>query len=462
MTINNKLTRFKQQQLESHVDKSNAYSFFNLLTSPELLDCVDANSPEYRERLYPPTETLSMFIAQSLNQDSSCQSIVNDIAVKRIVSGLKPNSTATGAYCRARSRLPTEMVSSLVKQTGLMVDAQVPNKWRWQGKRVRLIDGTTVTMPDTQENQDRFPQQGSQKPGLGFPICRIVAVICLSSGVILNAAIGRFNGKGASEHNLLRTMLDTFEPNDIVLGDAFYGSYYLLAALQDKGVDFVFEQLGPRKRTTDFRKGQYLGPKDHLIEIPKPKQAPEWMSQEAFDQLPDLLRIRELKVGGKVLITSLLSDKEFKKQALKLLYKNRWQVELDFRYIKTTLGMEEFSCKTPAMNEKEMWVYFLAYNLIRLVMAQAGILADIQPRQLSFKHSLQLWLAWSAYVFSGRAQVDEGQLFTLIAQRTVGNRPGRIEPRAVKRRPKPMSLLVIPRVEARAQVAKFGHPRKLK
>lgn len=402
-----------------------------------------------------------MFLAQSLNQDSSCQKAVNDIAVKRVLGGLTPNSTATGGYCRARSRLPLSMVSTLTRCTGQLIHNEVPDQWHWLGRPVRLIDGTSVSMPDTQANQAKYPQQSPQAPGLGYPICRIVGVVCLSSGAILDAAIGRFSGKGGSEHSLLRTLLDTFEPGDIVLGDAYYGSYYLLASLLEKNVDVVFEQMGQRKRTTDFRKGQHLGPKDHLIEIPKPPRAPQWMSQKDFALLPDSLYLRELKVNGKILITTLLSPKQTPKQALKELYKKRWQVELDFRNIKTTLGMETFSCKTPEMNEKEMWVYFLAYNLIRLLMAQAALLADLQPRQLSFKHTLQLWIAWSTQTFAGTGTGNEDQLFILIAQRIVGNRSGRVEPRAVKRRPKPFPLLVKPREQARVAVRKNGHPKKI-
>lgn len=460
--FNNKITQCIQQRIGQHAQGTDAYSFFNLLTSSELLDTVESLLPEHRERLFPPTETLSMFLAQAMNSDRSCQKAVNDAAIKRLVYGMNPHSTATGAYCRARKRLPIEMVSTLTQQVGQLIDQRVPDDWRWRGRRVRLIDGTSVSMPDTAANQLAFPQQGAQKPGLGFPICRIVGVMCLSSGAVLNAAIGRFNGKGASEHNLLRTLLSTFEPDDVVLGDAFYGSFTLLTSLQKLNVDGVFEQMGPRKKKTDFRKGVRLGANDHLIEIPKPKVMPNWMSQEAFERLPDSLTVRELKVGGKVLITTLLDPKDTPRAALNMLYKQRWHVELDLRNLKTTLGMETFSCKTPAMVEKEMWIYFLAYNLIRLLMAQAALWADLQPRQLSFKHSLQIGVAWMSRGISEHNQESDAALFILMAQRVVGNRPGRQEPRAVKRRPKPLPLLVKPRQQARQQIAKDGHPGKLK
>ena len=236
-----------------------------------------------------------------------------------------------------------------------------------------------------------------------------------------------------------------------------------MSSLLDNGVDAVFEQLGVRKRVTDFRQGKRLGAKDHLIELTKPKQKPGWMTQADYERGPDKLTLRELKVKGKVLITTLLSAKAFPNHELAALYKKRWHVEVDLRNIKTTLGMETLSCKTPDMLEKEMWVYFLVYNLIRVLMAQSALLSDVLPRQLSFKHTVQLWLAWEQQTRANTIQADEAIpiLFVLIAQKIVGNRPGRIEPRAVKRRPKPFRLLMEKRELAREKIIKHGHPKKL-
>jgi hypothetical protein len=463
MSINNKLVRHKQQRIQSVGENSDSYSFFNLLTGPEMLSKVEELLPEvHRERQFPPTETLSMFLAQAMNEDRSCQKAVTEAAIKRVVGGLSPCSMGTGGYCQARQRLPLEMVSTLVRYTGELMNRHVPEQWRWHGKRVHLIDGTTVSLADTAANQAVYPQQEVQKPGLGYPIGRIVGVICLSSGALLNGALSSFSGKGSGEQSLLRSMLDTFSTGDLVLGDALFGDYFLLATLLDKGVDGVFEQQGARKRVTDFRKGKRLGPKDHLIQLVKPKRKPDWMKREDYDSVPELLTIRELKISGKVLITTLLSSKAFPRQELKGLYKKRWHVEVDLRNIKTTLGMETLSCKTPDMVEKEMWVYFLAYNLIRLLMAQSALLADRLPRQLSFKHTVQLWLAWCQQTQAIGTQADERLLFVLIAQKTVGNRPGRIEPRAVKRRPKPFSLLMEKREQAKDEIKKHGHPKKSK
>lgn len=451
----------QHKRISAHRANCDSYSFFNLLTSDALLETVESLLPvEYRERLYPPTETLSMFLAQAMSADRSCQHIVNQAAVQRLAGGLSVCSTHTGGYCQARQRLPLPMVRGLTQHLGALIDEQVPTQWRWQGRRVRIVDGTTVTLPDTAANQAAFPQQRGQQPGLGFPICRLVGITCLASGTVLNAAIGRFQGKGGDEQTLLRSIQDTFQANDIVLGDAFFATYFFIAAMQARGVDILMEQHGSRKRRTDFRRGQRLGQRDHVIVIDKPKIRPDWMSEAEYAVAPASLRLRELKAGSKILVTTLTSPKAAPKAELKALYQSRWQVELDIRQIKATLGMDRLSCKTPDMAKKEIWVYLLAYNLIRLMMAQSALLADIMPRTISFKHCLQLWLIWVQRIDTS----DDEQLATLcvlMAQQRVGNRPGRIEPRAVKRRPKALPLLTKPRDQARENIKKHGHPNKL-
>ena len=451
----------QQQRIRHRAANSDSYAFFNLLTGPELLEPVETLLPEHRERLFPPTETLSMFLAQAMSADRSCQKAVDEAAIKRLTGGLTRCSTHTGAYCRARQRLPVEMVATLVRHTGYLMAERTPRTWRWRGRAVRLVDGATVALPDTPENQAIYPQPSSQKPGLGFPLCRVVGIICLASGALLDATMGPCRGKGSDEQSLLRSMLDILESGEILLGDAFYATYFLLCELRERGIDGVFEQQGARRRSTDFRCGKRLGPRDHLIELRKPKIKPAWMSQVEYDRAPQALKVRELHCGGKILMTTLLCPKQTTKAALRALYRDRWHVELDLRNIKTTLGMEMLSCRTPAMAQKEIWVYLLAYNLIRLLMAQSALLAEVLPRQLSFKHTLQIWIAWRQ---SGTRSDDDklARLFILIAQQHVGKRPGRIEPRAMKRRPKPFPLLTKPRPIAREEVRKNGHPKKLK
>ncbi len=454
-------TRHQQNRLKAYRENCDSYRYFNLLTSDALLDKVEELLPEHRERLYPPTETLSMFLTQAMSADRSCQSVVNQTAVQRLIGGLNPGSTRTGGYCRARRRIPLELVDGLTQYIGDLVDQQIPDKWCWQGRRVHIVDGTTITMADTVDNQLAFPQQSVQKPGLGFPICRVVGITCLSTGVVKNAAIGRYQGKGSDEQTLLRTMQHSFESGDIVLGDAFFATYFFIAEMQEKGVDILMEQNGSRRKNTDFRQGKQLGERDHLIVINKPKNRPHWMTPQRYDATPESLTVRECKTGSKTLITTLNCHKTTAKSELKTLYKSRWHVELDIRNIKTTMGMDALSCKTPDMVVKEIWVHLLAYNLIRLMMVQSALIADITPRNISFKHCLQLWLV-SLYEIN---TLDEEQLYALLllmAQQRVGNRPGRIEPRAIKRRPKAFPLLSKPRAEAREIVKIFGHPKKLK
>lgn len=452
--------RHQQRRVAGHASRLHAYDFFNLLTGDALLEKVEQHLPPHRERLYPPTDTLSLFMAQSLNPDSACQQVVNQHAVDRVANGLKPCSTHTGAYCKARKRLPLDMLRSLTQETGQQIAQRTQANWLWLGRSVKLMDGTTVTLPDTAMNQAEYPQQSTQKPGLGFPIARLVGLLCAATGAVLDAAIGPYSGKAGSEHALFRQLLGSISANDLILADRYYCAYFVIALIQAQGADVLFQQH--QRRHTDFRKGRRLGTRDHVVAWQKPKICPGWMTREQYDAFPDTLEIREVKIHSKVLVTTLLCASQVPKKALGELYVSRWNVELDLRNIKTTLGMERLHCKTPAMNEKELWVYLLAYNLIRLLMTESAKQADVLPRLLSFKHSLQLWLAWS---HDAPPQFDEPHLcllYGLIAQQRVGNRPGRIEPRALKRRPKPYPLLMKSRPQARADVLRHGHPKKLK
>ena len=237
MHANHRPALEQQKQIQSRAEETDSYAFLNLLTSAQLLDGVEELLPAHRERLFPPTETLSMFLAQVLSADGSCQQAVDEAAIKRIIGGLPRCAASTSAYCQARKRLPTEVISTLARQVGGMIGASVPCWWHSWNRPVRLVDGATATMADTAENQAVYPQPSSQKPGLGFPICRMVALICLGSGALLDAATGPCEGKGSDEQTLLRGLLDALEANDILLGDAFYPTYFLLCELVRRGVD---------------------------------------------------------------------------------------------------------------------------------------------------------------------------------------------------------------------------------
>jgi hypothetical protein len=442
-----------REGIHRQIGRAGAVDFFNLLTGPELLEMTETYQPEHRERLYPPTVTLSMFMKQALEVDRSCQRAVDAWAAQRVAEGLSVHSIRTGAYCRARSRLPLEMISALTRESGRLLSARSQHGWRWRGRCVKLADGTAISMPDTPENQARYPQPHSQTRGVGFPLAGLAGIICLSTGAVLELAIGAYASPGQSEQDLFRGLWGTLRSGDVLLADALYCSYFQIATLQAAGVDVLLEQHG--SRITDFRRGRALGRRDHVVRWLKPTMRPQWMSREEYRAFPEQLTVREMKVAGHLLVTTMLDARAVRKSELARLYAQRWHVELDLRNIKTTLGMEVLRCLTPQMVQKELWVGLLAYNLIRLLMAQAAHCAGVHPRELSFKHTLQMWTTWSvrAVDFSTHASA----FFRLIAQQPAGHRAGRIEPRARKRRPKSFPWLKVPREIARRQIQTHGH-----
>jgi hypothetical protein len=390
-----------------------------------------------------------MFMKQGLEADRSCQRAVNAWATQRIAEGLSVRSIRTGAYCQARQRLPLPMLVALAHESGRLLCTRGQSRWGWRNRAVKLVDGTTFSMPDTPENQACYPQPYGQPLGAGFPIARLVGIICLSTGAVLEAAIGPYSGKGTSELDVFRGLLGTLCAGDVLLADAYYCNYFVIAALQAAGVDVLFEQHGAR--ITDFRRGKSLGKRDHRVEWVKPERPP-WMPKPQYWAFPKTVTVREVKVDGRVLVTTMLDAREVHKEELAELYACRWHVELDLRNIKATLGMDVLRCLTPQMIEKELWAYLLAYNVIRLLMAQAASNAGVHPRELSFKHTLQMWVQWTALRVG---QIEE--FFRLIAQICVANRPGRIEPRARKRRPKRGLWLQMPRAVARRHLQIHGH-----
>ena len=443
----------RRSRIARRSGSTGAVDFFNVLTSEELLQTTEALLPQHRERLYSPTVTLSMFMRQTLEADASCQRAVNGWAAQRAADGLRACSVRTGGYCRARQRLPLEMVSGLARHTGRLLSRKAHTQWLWRGRAVKLVDGTGLSMPDTAENQAAYPQPSTQAVGVGFPLARLVMVICLATGAALDAAIGPHQGKGSGELGLVRQLLGCLHRGDVMLADALYCNYFLIATLIAAGVDVLFEQNG--SRITDFRRGHSLGTRDHVVHWPKPASRPQWMTPEQYANAPQEIMLRECKVGHRVLVTTLRDHRRVSKDDLSHLYARRWNVELDLRNLKTTTGMDVLRCQTPEMNDKQLWAHLLAYNVIRWLMAQAASNAGVDPRELSFKHALQLWTQWTARGLS--AAHDSGRLFTLIAQGRVGHRPGRIEPRMRKRRPKPYPWLKTPRAHARAQVQRYGH-----
>jgi len=267
--------------------------FASLLPEGRIEEALGATRVVWQGWVYTPAVTVWVFLAQSLSPDHSCREAVARLIAWRVASGQKACSAQTGAYCTARDSLPEEACAQLMRDTGRQVDEEAPPEWRWRGRRVLDVDDSTVTMPDTPDNQTEYPQLSSQQRGCGFPIARIVVVFSLAVGTVLDAAIGRYQGKQTGENSLFRTLHDLLQEGDVVLADrdcvsswrrAPSGSgWFDLALLQQRSVDVLVRKH--QLRPTDFRTGQRLGPGDHLVCRKKP-QRPTWMSQEQYAALP--------------------------------------------------------------------------------------------------------------------------------------------------------------------------------
>ena len=424
----------------------------------ENISFISADSEEYT--FYTPPVTLWGFLSQMLHKDEqrSCVAAVSRIVVLLVSLGREPPSSNTGAYCRARAKLPEVVIRRLTFDMARGCETAVPAPWLWHGRHVKLVDGTTVSMPDTEANQAEYPQPATQEKGIGFPLVRMVVLFSLATGMLCDMAMGPYKGKETGETALFRALFDGLEAGDIVLGDRCYCSYFLIALLQELGIDFVVRLH--QARTADFRRGQRLGKGDHRVEWIRPAR-PAWMDEETYNRMPASIELREVLVQvdqpgfrseSFVVVTTLCDAKEYPAEEIAELYRGRWLAELDIRTIKITLDMDVLRCKTPEMVRREIWTHLLAYNLIRRSILQSAEASGCSPRELSFTAAMQsIAASWIVAVLSDRSTFSvlvETHLVNLAGHR-VGNRPDRVEPRAVKRRPKPHRLLTKPRVEAR-------------
>jgi hypothetical protein len=340
------------------------------------------------------------------------------------------------------------------------VEDAAPAAWRWLGHRVRVVDGSTLTMPDTPENQAEYPQLASQKRGCGFPIARILVVFSLAVGTVLEAAIGKYQGKQTGENSLFRTLHSTLQEGDVVLADRYFSGWFDLALLQQRGVQMVVRKH--QLRATDFRTGQRLGHDDHLVCWNKPPR-PEWMSQEQYATLPDSLTLRELRVRVEqrgfrtkevLVITTLLDAEKYSAGEFAKLYRRRWQAELHLRSLKIVLQMDHLRCKTPHRVRNEFYMHLVGYNLIRRLMALAAFQAGVEPWTVSFKGALQT-MNNLLPLLSSHVSTDRWceALLEAIATHVVGDRPDRFEPRVKKRRPKNYKLMREPRENYKRRAA---------
>jgi hypothetical protein len=414
------------------------------------------------DRIFTPAVTAAVFLSQVLSDDHSCRGAVARLLAWRAARGLPACSPDAGGYCKARKRLPEALLPRLVRHTADRLREHSPEAWLLHGRRVVLVDGTTVTMPDTPENQAEYPQHGRQKPGCGSPIAQMVVLLCLATGCVIDAAIGRRVGKQTGEHALLRSLHGRLGRGDILLADAYYSSFDEVVTLVGMGVDVVMRQAGNRR--TDFRRGTRLGREDHLVTWQRHRNRAEWMSREAFAALPRQLRMRELRVRvdkpgfrtrSFVAVTSLLDAGAFPRAAVEGAYRARWNAELDIRSIKQTMQMDVLRCLSPAMIRKEVWAHLLAYNLIRGAMAEAARRHEVEPRRLSFQGARQVLEGFRGELGGATDESRAGLIaaaLRAIAHHRVGGRPDRVEPRVVKRRPKAYPRMQVPRPIARSRL----------
>jgi DDE family transposase len=452
--------RHQIETLRAQFAQADGLPFADVLSADRLDRALREEGGGWREQVFTPLLTLWTFLAQVLSPDGSCRAAVARLLAWQVAHGQPPCRPDTSPYCKARRRLPESLLRRLAREAGQALHRQAPAGWLWKGRHVKVADGTTVSMPDTPANQSAYPQSPSQRPGLGFPLARVVVVFSLACGAALDAALGRYQGKQAGENALLRGLDGALEQGDVVLADRYFGGWFDLALWYERGIDAVV-RLHQRRRA-DFRRGRRLGRGDHVVRWPKPER-PDWLDEETYRRLPEALAVREVRVRVEqagfrtralVVVTTLL-DAAVTARDLGLLYRARWHAELDLRSLKVTLGMDVLRCRTPGMVGKEVWAHLLAYNLIRTVMAQAAAELEVLPREVSFKGAVQAVTAFAERLLeadAGRSEALHDWLLLVIVSHAVGGRPDRVEPRARKRRPKEYPLLTQPREEARKKL----------
>jgi hypothetical protein len=443
-----------------------ALLYAQILSVEILAEVVLQEVGDTGDLIYTPLVTLTTFLFQILSDDHSCRNAVARLRAWRVAEGLSPCSLATGGYCRARQRLPEGLLPRLARAPAGGLQERAPAGWHFHGRPVTIVDGTCVSMPDTPENQRAYPQHFRQRRGCGFPMARVVVILSLATGALLDLAVAPWSGKLTGEHALLRGLRGRLRRGDILLGDSYYSSYQEVAALLAMGVDVVMRQHGGRP--SDFRRGRKLGREDHLVEWQRGRQRRSWMSLPEFRRMPRSLVMREFRVridkkGFRtrqfVVVTSLLDPVEYPAKELASLYRARWHAELDIRSVKAVMQMDVLRCKTPEMVRKEIWAHALVYNLMRGVMAEAARRRGVQPRGLSFQGARQVvqnYRAELATASGARAEELRADALAAIAGERVGERPDRYEPRARKRREKMYPRLQVPRRVARKRLERAG------
>ena len=441
---------------------------FSTLLDKDLIGQVFTKHKSLFGGVFHTAIVLWAFLSQVLRdgKEASCQSAVARITAFLARTRERTPVANTGDYCKARAKLAQAALKELCTQVAIKTEARSHENWKWNSRRTFLVDGFTFKMPDTPKNQKAYPQHTAQKPGLGFPIARVIAIISLATGCVIDSAMGRYKGKQTGEVALFKELFGSLQAGDVVVADRHYCSYWLICYLMQLGVHVCFRKY--QARHTDFRKGKRLGKQDHIVLWPRSKR-PEWMSQEDYQKLPKELRLREVgyvieEPGRKqepfVVVTTMLGETAqdtATKEEIATLYGFRWNVELDIRSIKSNMNLGFLRCKSPEMIHREFWVTLLAYNLIRSTIALAANLHDKLPRQISFTSACQYVLSnWNGIEAAMSVQERLAYCETLLeamAECQVANRPGRFEPRVVKRRRDQYQLMTQPRNALRSRLS---------
>lgn len=415
--------------------------------------------------IYSTALTLWAFLGQALREgkQASCQAAVAEVVAHQQQAGLPVPSSDTGNYCRARAQLSEIALRELTVEVADDLEEEAQPAWLWKDKHAKLIDGFTFTMPDTALNQQEYPQPTSQTPGVGLPIARCCAILSLATACLGDLAIGPYSGKETGETALLRELLGSLQAGDLAVADRYYCSFLMIALLLDRSVGVCARMH--QKRHVDFRRGRRLGKYDHLVEWTKPAR-PEWMDEATYARIPHTILLREIRFnivepGRRVktltVVTTLLDAEVYSKEDIAQLYGFRWNSELDIRSIKQQLGLDHVRCKSPEMVRRELWTALLAYNLIRTTAAAAALLHQKHPRQISFtgtcQYVLSSWMLFAAGLIDPSRMLAHCRALLLqISQCEVANRPGRLEPRVLKRRRHRYKLMQQPRAVLRAQL----------
>jgi hypothetical protein len=447
--------RMSLDQLRARFARNDGLPFADVLTEPRIRDALDAHGARYRDRVFDPVTTLWGFLSQVLSDDHSCRDAVARIIAHRAASGLEACSPDTASYCDARGRLPTAVLRTLARRTARELQAGAADEWKWNGRSVFIADGSHVSMPDTPENRAAYPQPVARQPGLGFPLARVAVLLSLATGACHDLAIAPYAGKGTGETTLLRAMYDALKPGDVIVADALFDNDFLAGEPRERGLELVARVQAERvgTRTVEAR------PDGDIIPWRRPNK-PRGMSGEEYRRYPKGLRMRPVTVdardredrAGVFRVVTTILDAAIDGGQIGDLYERRWSGEVDLGALEATMQMDVLRCKAPEMVEKEIWTHLSAYNLLRTVMAIAAAGVGIEPRRVSFTGAKQAVTAFAPKLEaapSGDRPALIDALLRVIAYHRVGDRPGRWEPRARKRRPKPRARLGQPRAEAR-------------